>query len=185
MSSSSEQIISPIIKEIQSLHPKTVLDIGIGYGKWGFLCREYLESWYNRIYPNEWKIRIDGIEIWKPYIDDLPWNKIIYDKLYLGDAYEVIDKTPNYDLIIASEVIEHMSKERGLELMKKCIGKSQCFILSIPLGKGWLNNVAFDNPYNKHQASWELDEIKQLSKDIKIIMWKGVRGDGCIAIFKK
>ena len=31
------------INKIIQLQPKSVLDVGCGFGKWGYLCREYLD----------------------------------------------------------------------------------------------------------------------------------------------
>lgn len=186
MPSSTYDNLTPIVKTILEKQPKTILDIGIGFGKWGMLCREYLETWKGRVFPEQWQIKIDGIEIFEPYIEKFLWLKIFYNNLYLGNALEVIDKLKNYDLIIAGDVIEHLSKEEGIELVKKCIKKSKCFIMSVPLGKVWLNNkIVANNPYGKHQAFWLIEDINKISQEFNnykftIQEWKGVRGKGVI-----
>ena len=48
MPSSQYYHISKIMEMIISLNPKSVLDIGSGFGKFGVLCREYLELWDGR-----------------------------------------------------------------------------------------------------------------------------------------
>jgi len=182
MASSTEKVISSAVSHIIKINPTSVLDIGIGFGKWGFLCREYLECWRNRVYPKDWVRLIDGVEIWKPFTE-LPWINTIYNKVYNNNIIDVIDSLNNYEMIIASDVIEHLPKEQGLILINKIINKSlKGCIINIPIGKGWLNNVVLDNnQYEKHQAIWEVDEIKELFKD-KIFYdyyeWKGVRGKG-------
>jgi ubiquinone/menaquinone biosynthesis C-methylase UbiE len=37
--------IPDIITAIKSQNPKSILDVGCGFGKYGFLIREYLELW--------------------------------------------------------------------------------------------------------------------------------------------
>ena len=191
MASSTQKTLTDAITEIMKIpEPKNILDIGMGFGKWGFLCREYLEGWRSRVEPHTWKIIIDSIEIWEPFTK-LPWNKIMYNNIYLGDAHGVIDKLEDYDLIIASDVIEHLEKEKATKLLESCIKKAKTmFMLNIPLGKGWLNNVIVDgNIYNKHLSSWELEEIeafaKKYNRTLKTYIWQGVRGAGVLAIFKK
>ena len=191
MSSSAETSISLMMEEIRIRNPKYVLDVGIGFGKFGFLCREYLESWKNRTYPEQWVVIIDGVEIWKPFIDKLPWNKILYNKIYNEDIYKIIDTLPNYDLIIAGDIIEHLSKEKGTEIIKKLIKKSRCLLVSIPIGN-WLSVGTLDgNPYEKHQAIWEISDLIKLGKEqlgynIKIRIWNGTRKRiGCVAVFDK
>ena len=50
----------------RQLRPKSVLDVGIGFGKYGMLFREYLDIWDMECVadydPAAWKTRIDGIE---------------------------------------------------------------------------------------------------------------------------
>ena len=48
MPSSQYYHISKIMEMIISLDRKSVLDIGSGFGKFGVLCREYLELWDGR-----------------------------------------------------------------------------------------------------------------------------------------
>jgi len=61
-------------------------------------------------------------------------------------------KLNNYDLIIASDVIEHLPKKEALDLLENCIKKANTmFLLNIPIGKCWLNNVIVNNnQYNNH-----------------------------------
>ena len=68
--------------------PKNILDIGIGFGKWGFLIREYYEIRNKRINKKEWKVRIEGIEVVPKYISKI--QKIIYDKIIQKDVFSVL-----------------------------------------------------------------------------------------------
>ena len=45
MGSSAVELITPIVSLVQAAEPTSVLDIGVGFGKWGFLLREYIEVW--------------------------------------------------------------------------------------------------------------------------------------------
>ena len=60
-----------IIELILFTNPEKMLDVGVGFGKYGFLSREYLELWDDkRRYSNwtnryNWTKRIDGIEVFK------------------------------------------------------------------------------------------------------------------------
>jgi len=184
MASSSEKIITPITTELLKLNPKTVLDVGFGYGKWGYIIREYLEAWKDRIDPKDWIINITGIDAWKPF-SKLPWNIINYNKIIIGDALEEIKKLGNYELVIITDVLEHLIKGRSIELFEECLKRAnRCFITSIPIGKVWLHNkIVYDNPYNAHKCIWEIEEIKKYNPT-KLTTVKGVRGDIAIAIFK-
>ena len=40
--------ITPCVSRIIGAQPKSVLDVGCGFGKWGYLCREYLDAFHGR-----------------------------------------------------------------------------------------------------------------------------------------
>jgi hypothetical protein len=79
MPSSHLYQIPTIIKIICGLKPDSILDIGCGFGKYGFLAREYLEIWQSRYQKSEWVIKIDCIEVYGPYLTELP--QYIYFKI--------------------------------------------------------------------------------------------------------
>src|SRR4051812_22928392 len=47
--------ITPIMRYVMQRNPDTILDIGAGYGKYGLLCREYIDKW-------PWTKVIDAVE---------------------------------------------------------------------------------------------------------------------------
>jgi hypothetical protein len=53
---------------IVNINPNSVLDIGTGFGKYGLLCREYLELWDGRQNYDKFLRRIDGVEAFESYI---------------------------------------------------------------------------------------------------------------------
>ena len=57
--------ISDTLDVVRKLKPRSILDVGIGFGKWGLLFREYLDVMAGRVFPDQWQIKIDGI-IYKP-----------------------------------------------------------------------------------------------------------------------
>ena len=71
MPSSRPEIIPPIVCAMSMVDPKTLLDVGCGFGKFGFLAREYLGIWHNPDGGKHKIERIDAIEAWAPYIKDL------------------------------------------------------------------------------------------------------------------
>lgn len=45
MPTSTWKNISTFIEIIRSVQPRSFLDIGIGFGRWGLLVREYTDVW--------------------------------------------------------------------------------------------------------------------------------------------
>jgi hypothetical protein len=88
MPSSHRYQINEICELIATSDPKSVLDIGVGFGKYGFLSREYLELWDGRERYHEWRRQIDGIEAFKEYLT--PIHKLIYNEVFVGNVLEVL-----------------------------------------------------------------------------------------------
>lgn len=148
MPSSQPWRLSPIAEHLFNLKPKSVLDIGVGFGKWGALAREYTDVNKGRCAAAQWQIQIDGIEIFPAYQSVL-WAA--YTKVHIGSALEVLPKLGNYDLIMAVEVLEHMPRADGQRLIELIKEKSKNFIVS------YSNSVSvpvFGNKYEAHISKW-------------------------------
>jgi SAM-dependent methyltransferase len=181
MPSSLHQSVSYVLSEIVRLKPSSVLDVGAGFGKWGFLCRDYLDVFHGRVYPTEWRTRIDGVEIFDRYVDEFYWmagrdGPGIYDHIYRGDISEM-DIASRYDLIICGDVIEHLPDDKALATLRRLLTQCDHLVLSIPLGDAWLNNVVVGgNPSEKHQSSWSKEKILSLAPGAKVRTFDGLRG---------
>jgi 2-polyprenyl-3-methyl-5-hydroxy-6-metoxy-1,4-benzoquinol methylase len=123
MPSSDHRQIPIIIDILKEVSPKTILDIGCGCGKYGLLAKEYLRD---KPYIAEWKKveRVDGIEVFDKYITDI--QLAIYDTLYIGDATKI--KIGDYDLYMLIDSIEHIPKDKGLELVSRLKKKGKVLI---------------------------------------------------------
>jgi SAM-dependent methyltransferase len=164
MPSSYPQLISPIIEIIRSTQPQSVLDIGIGFGKFGFLCREYLELWDGRNKYGDWKKRIDGIEAFPQYVT--PLQKQIYDNIFIGDARQIVPTlTHYYDLILMIDVIEHFTLEEGHRLLHHCAKHSRGLLISTPLAVS-AQEDSFGNPFEIHKSQWTPDQFNAFPEKV-------------------
>ena len=183
MPSSTYKIINQTIEEVLKVQPKSILDVGVGFGKYGFLCREYLETWKDRVFPNQWCVKIDGIDIFKSYLE-LEHNKVIYNNLYHGDAVGVLQTLDKYDMIIAMDVIEHMEKNKGIKLVKDILSKSNICIINIPTGDWLHNKIVANNPAEEHQAIWVNEDLEKIAqscdKSFRNIDWEQNGKTGCL-----
>lgn len=158
MGTSNWQNISHNIQIVRKLNPKTILDIGIGFGRWGILFREFLEIWENGKYNGKWDRIIDGVEIYKPYIQS--YHSYFYSSVYNEDALEFMRKTENrYDLINCGDVIEHFTKKDGEELIRLCMQKGKYVLITIPIGRHWRDNPENGNPHEEHKSIWHNNDF--------------------------
>jgi hypothetical protein len=45
MPTSHPSQLNEILEVVLKTRPRSVIDVGVGFGKYGVLCREYLEFW--------------------------------------------------------------------------------------------------------------------------------------------
>jgi 2-polyprenyl-3-methyl-5-hydroxy-6-metoxy-1,4-benzoquinol methylase len=150
--------ISYIADKILENQPKTVLDIGIGFGKYGFLAREYTDIWKNR-FRNPQTI-IHGIEVYEDYITTL--HREIYTNIFIGNALDILPTLGNYDLITFCDVIEHFNKEDGIKMLDLIRSKSKLAFITTPTltkfrKRGGMNG----NAHEHHIYGWSEDELKE------------------------
>lgn len=149
----SDNITVPVVSEIvKVIAPESALDIGVGAGKFGFIFREERE-WKTTSVPAEhWRTRLDGVEVCSGYIT--PLHKYLYDELYIGLAQEVVPTLGSYDLIYMGDVIEHLSKSEGRNLLEVLYDKAKMGILVVtPVGE-YPQQGAVENPYQEHKSVW-------------------------------
>jgi SAM-dependent methyltransferase len=134
------------VREIAKLSPQSVLDVGPGEG-------HYLEFIKGFVGDD---IRVDGIEIWEPYVERFQLDKR-YDNLYVGDVrnHENFD----YDLVVFGDVLEHMSEEDALRVWDKASKQARYAIISIPIIHH-PQGVHDSNPYEVHvEEDWSTKKV--------------------------
>lgn len=70
--------------------------------------------------------KVDAVEVFDKYITDL--QEKIYDNIFIGDITEL--EIGEYDLILLIDVIEHIEKEKALELVSKLKKKGKLLIIT-------------------------------------------------------
>lgn len=151
--------IGSIVHVLKLLNPMSVLDIGVGFGKYGVLAREYLELWGAEAQYGEWKRRIDGLEAHAGYIT--PLHRYVYDNIYIGDASALLPTlTTRYDVVLLIDVIEHFAKADGKQVLAQCCEKARNVIVSTPKRPGDQGQL-FGNDYETHKSRWDPRSLAQ------------------------
>ncbi len=151
--------LNEIVELILLANPKTMLDVGVGFGKYGFLAREYLELWDGREKYDEWTRRIDGVEAFPKYLT--PIHRFVYNQIYVGNAVDVLPTLEiRYDLLTAIDVLEHFDYESGLLFLNSCCARARTIIISTPKDIGDQKD-AFGSSYETHRFQWKPEHLKQ------------------------
>lgn len=165
MASSTIGHVRHVMTHIIMSQPASVLDIGVGFGRWGFLCREMLDAFAGRVDRSRWRIRIEGIEIYEKYLQN--HQRYIYDKIHVGNAKDVIKTLGRYDIIIIGDMLEHLAKDDAWGLFHAAMERAdKALVLNLPIGEGWLREIGSDNKYEDHLSWWTLDEFADYRPDI-------------------
>ncbi|NMC32939.1 MAG: glycosyltransferase [Veillonellaceae bacterium] len=152
MPTSWYQAIPPILDQIQIEKPASVLDVGVGFGKYGLLLRDVLDIPFERYHKKQWQVKIDGIEAYEQYNN--PLHDFVYDHVYYGNAMEIIDQLPIYDCILFIDVLEHFSKDDGHAFIKKLLAHTKkSLLISTPLYPAEQAEY-LGNHYERHISQW-------------------------------
>jgi hypothetical protein len=147
MPSSHYAQISLVMEIIIRLQPRSVLDVGAGWGKYGALCREYLGR----------DVRIDALEGFAPYIGEL--HRVVYDEVLVGDARELLPRLrERYDLVLMADVFEHMPRSDGAALLRECERLAGATLISVPAS--WYPQEPFQgNDLEVHRAHYRSGDL--------------------------
>jgi len=160
--------IQTFVNYLLETRPQSILDIGLGNGKLGYVARDLLDVMMGERYRREdWQVRIDGIEVFPDYIQD--HQRDIYDQIYIGDAFETISQLGQYDMIFVGDVLEHFEKPQAWEFFDRCMAHTdKHLILNLPLGSEWEQPAIYDNPYERHRSVWMWPELEPFTWQYKI-----------------
>ena len=138
-----------------------LLDVGPGWGKWGFLMRGLLDAVVVGHDKEKWQHRIDALEIFPEYIT--PMHEYMYNNIYEGDFREFFksDEMGFYDVIIMGDVLEHVTLEEGKQAIKDVSKKCTSLIISAPAFKDEQGEV-LGNPHETHKAWWTEKDFKSV-----------------------
>jgi hypothetical protein len=152
--------IQTFVDYLLETRPTSILDIGLGNGKLGFVARDLLDVMLGERYRREqWQVRIDGIEVFPDYIQN--HQRDIYDHIHIGDAFETIAQLGNYEMIFVGDVLEHFEKPKAWEFLDRCITHTdKHLILNLPLGPEWEQPAIYENPFEQHRSVWSWPELE-------------------------
>jgi hypothetical protein len=149
MPSSYADSFAPIVHTLIGLDPKSVLDVGPGWGKYGLACREYLPALE----------RLMAVEVPE---GRLCTQDTIYDQVYTGDVrlFGNSEFWRRFDLVLLIDVIEHMPLDEGKALLSGIARAGVQALVSTP--RVFFEQHVPGNPHEAHLCVWGAGDFAEL-----------------------
>lgn len=126
----------------------SILDLGTEFGHTG--------RWIRKDFPSA---IITGVEIH----EDTFWamDKSPYSRVHLGDAVGFLKTHGLWDVVVAAELVEHLPKEEGHELLDLLKVNAGIAIVTSPIGFHPQGKL-YGNPHQVHLSGWTDEEMRKL-----------------------
>lgn len=164
MATSFSSQIPAIVYLISQLRPATLLDIGKGFGKYGFLLHEYYGV-DNSVRPDaalalreQSRITIDAVESNPDYL--WPHLSQFYRKIVSARIEEIYRDLPRYDVVLMADVIEHLRKEDAVSIVKHFLDMGSALVISTP--KQYFDQEFFESKDEHHLSHWTVADFRAL-----------------------
>lgn len=146
---------------------KRVLDVGPGSGNYYDLlnCRGEYDGWGppNNYLDIEWV----AVEIYEPYIRLFNLD-IKYDVILISDAYDIDWKMlGKFDVVFLGDVLEHMTQDRGKEVIRKAVNHADWVIISLPI-VDYPQGPSYGNVHETHVEQYNPERMKDMLGDYTI-----------------
>jgi hypothetical protein len=164
MPTSRPNAIPTVVHVVRQLDPESILDVGVGFGKWGLLFREYSDIRLSEDEPSRyhragWKVRIEGIEGFPDYLT--PVHDYVYDRIHRGLAQDLVPGLGEYDVVHVGDMIEHLSKEDGIALLTALLAKARkALIVSTPKYDTH-QSEHYGNELERHRSVWSKRDFER------------------------
>jgi len=156
--------VLPIILNAIPIGMKSLIDLGCSKGIIGALCRIYRKP-----------TRLLGLDIYEPYLEFCKRFNFYDEYLHWNlKEFPLPFKTKEFDVATCIEVLEHLPKKSGANLIRELDRIAKYIIISTP--NMLYEQSEFDqNPHQQHISLWS-------GKDFRNLGYK-VQGIGGMKVF--
>ncbi len=147
---SSWQAISDITAEIVRINPKSVLDLGVGFGLYGAICRNYLDAMQGRCTKESWQTQIIGFEAFGGYRNH-SWQ--LYDHILEEDFLNWTINLHGHDLVLMIDSLEHLAPDAWEPFLDGLVERNRNVIVSVPNGV-MEQGAAHGNELERHRTTF-------------------------------
>lgn len=151
----SYSLVPHVAHVLFQCQPRRVLDLGIGFGMYGAVVRQWLD-----LGMRPWRTCLLGVEAFASYGNPL-WD--LYDLVVVAPLQEFLAREHEpFDFILFFDVIEHLERREGLLAVERCQA------LLSPQGRLMVGTPAVfmeqgavhDNEFERHRSLWTAEDFR-------------------------
>ena len=173
--------IPAVLHLAYELSPARVLDVGIGLGSMGLLLRQVLDVSHGRLLRQDWRARLEGIEIYPAYRNPI-WD-FAYDAVHECDVRDFLaNQPPRFDLVLCCDVLEHFPLAEARRLARELVRISGCLIATTPTSE-YAQGPWFGNEAEAHHCTLGAADFPDLvaSDSVGVTSWYACSSDPDVA----
>jgi SAM-dependent methyltransferase len=186
--SSSLRHVRLITDTALALAPRSVVDLGMGTGKYGFLLREQHDlakadlGWGE---SRDWRLRLVGVEAFEQYVTD--FQRLIYDEVIVSDARTYLARAngsqpEHFDVALALDVLEHFTPEDGEAFLAAALQRARHVVVLTP--RDYYPQEAHENgnELERHLSWWPPSAIEATAKRLGVHATTAANREAVIAV---
>lgn len=157
------ELVGPVMSRLVERRPRSVLDLGIGFGFYGAAVRQWLD-----LGVRPWATRLVGVEGWAGYRSPC-WD--LYDAVHIAELGEWLSRDAEpFDAILLLDVIEHFDLDHGAavaEAARKRLSQSGLLLIGTPAI--WMpQGACYGNEFERHRSLWTAELLTDLGCEILV-----------------
>lgn len=117
---------------LQDVLPDRLLDVGLGFGRWGILAREVCDSERGRIRSENWRTHIEAVTATPNQVEE--YHHFFYDQIHVIDPVEYLETiTDQWDLIVIDQISRDLPAIRWRRLMDASLQQAAYVLVLTPI----------------------------------------------------
>lgn len=136
---------------VNRMKPKSLWDIGMGYGNIGAMAKVIVPE-----------MKLYGVDVFMPYLVDVASHAKEFEAIIVADIRDLIFKLWPVDMTVAFDVIEHLPRQDGIDVIQylKSISKMG-LLVSVPI-VDYPQDPIYGNEAERHLTQWKVPEMEAL-----------------------
>ncbi|MFO0871317.1 MAG: methyltransferase domain-containing protein [Pirellulales bacterium] len=144
-----------LVETLLRLQPRSVLDLGIGFGGNGVAVREWLD-----LGVRPWKTQLTGVECWGEYRNPT-WD--LYNIVYVQTIEQYLhDSQEQFSCVLLGDVLEHFPADAGSSLLNSAqqhVAPGGLMIVTTP-ATFFPQEAVYGNEHERHLSYWSDTDLR-------------------------